>query len=782
MAISDKEVINRRRLAKLYKDPDKYFMIHEDDPDLDPVRIWLPKPPDPLTIDGYGLAPHEQKFKPNTIPPRLLELDTIVKTRLQAEFSSNRRKIVTGQRILEETLKFLNEKRKDYQEEIEWVFKEISYLNDGYWFYCNGKPTYLDPWHYFYINYWKLDIGLPQYRDRDRRWFLFARYCYTTQEDELGNNLGFRTCYGFTYPKHRRDGATYKCLAIGYHMSMWRKNGLFGIQSFNDDNAGDHYMKKLVPAWQKLPFFLKPMWTGSNAPADELNFSLPSNKVIGEQLGSRINYATTASRSFYDGKKQICHLSDENGKTEREDVGQRHLVVRETLSQGRGAIIHGFSMHPTTVADMEAGGGMQFYHLCNQSKFYERNPLTGQTKTGLFRLFIPAYDGLEGFIGPYGESIIDDPTPEQAKFIRKNYGARKHLESEREELRLAGDADSIAKLKSVIQLYPTCYDDCFRMTGGDVGFDTEILDRRISDLKRLKPNESPVVKGDFYWSIDGELVSASEFIDRGLKGLNGNVVFMPSEKGNFELSKILPFDKTNKKFSRMERDGENNPMQVYYPEDVNGMIASADPFQFLDPSLIKIKGTKDTMSDGGGAVFWKRDTKFDPDDKPIDLWESHRFVCTYLNRPSLDDYYAEEMLMMCIYFNAYMFPERNVKLIIKHFAKRGCNGYLVHKVDTVKNTVDPVAGFHSLKELKDDLFKATRNHIRKHGARERHLTLLRQWREIKNIKQMTSYDLLTAAGGCLLTLDNPYTDRIDQLNNKTKQSININDIAQVYSY
>jgi len=37
----------------------------------------------------------------------------------------------------------------------------------------------IDGWHYFYCEWWNIDAGLPKYRDRDRKFFLFARKIYT---------------------------------------------------------------------------------------------------------------------------------------------------------------------------------------------------------------------------------------------------------------------------------------------------------------------------------------------------------------------------------------------------------------------------------------------------------------------------------------------------------------------------------------------------------------------------------------------------------------------------
>ena len=42
----------------------------------------------------------------------------------------------------------------------------------GAWFLNNGKPTYITGNHYYYLQWCKIDIGYPDYWDRDRRFFL----------------------------------------------------------------------------------------------------------------------------------------------------------------------------------------------------------------------------------------------------------------------------------------------------------------------------------------------------------------------------------------------------------------------------------------------------------------------------------------------------------------------------------------------------------------------------------------------------------------------------------
>ncbi len=235
----------RKHIIEGYLLHDKFFVVNNDDPDLDKITIKLPDPPPLPTIDGYGLPAKDQYFTRAKMPARLVALEERAIENLRQQEIDNRLRTITGQGILEETWRIFEKDKHTYKKEIEWVQKQIYFVLNGYWCYINGKPTFIDGWQYAYNNFWiMLDVtkndGYPEYRDRDRRWFHFARYCYVTTEDENGIDVGFRTCFGFMYPKHRRDGATYKALCIGYFLTIFKRGAHAGVQSFDDSNAHEH--------------------------------------------------------------------------------------------------------------------------------------------------------------------------------------------------------------------------------------------------------------------------------------------------------------------------------------------------------------------------------------------------------------------------------------------------------------------------------------------------------------------------------------------------------------
>jgi len=78
-----------------YEDADKYVVVNNNDPDLHPIVLSLPKPPPLHLIDGYGLPEKEQRFKRLTIPRGLVDLEAEAIHATKEELSSNKNNVVT---------------------------------------------------------------------------------------------------------------------------------------------------------------------------------------------------------------------------------------------------------------------------------------------------------------------------------------------------------------------------------------------------------------------------------------------------------------------------------------------------------------------------------------------------------------------------------------------------------------------------------------------------------------------------------------------------------------
>ncbi|RLA00171.1 MAG: hypothetical protein DRQ42_06140, partial [Gammaproteobacteria bacterium] len=463
----------------------------------------------------------------------------------------------------------------------------------------------------------------------------------------------------------------------------------------------------------------------------EISFSPPARRLSSKGsiatseigLESMINFGP-ADASAYDGDKLYVHHDDEVGKLKKGlSCWDRHLVVKECLVMGSEII--GFTIKTSTVGEMEKGGGKAFKHQCEMSDYFVRTP-NGQTRSGLATLFIPAFEGLQGFIDRYGMSVIDKPTKEQAAFIGRKIGAKEYLLNRRKGYIDAGDYEGLSE---EVRLYPTSFTECFRTAAKSSGFNMQKLETYIDEL-RFKDHSDLPIEGDFRW-VNNDRDTRVEFVAR--KG------------GKFRVSHQLNDDESNRKYW----DDETTSWKA---GNTTWGVAGGDPFKFN-----KTEGNR--KSKGGGAVVRKGKIK------DGDFSMKRKFVCTYSNR-TYDKYeYAEDMLMMCVYYGVQMFPEINIDLLWDYFEQRGYSAFLLYRVDPKTFEQGKTPGANTNDKIKQDIFGEYMNFIEFEADEENHIELLEECRDIGGPEEMTDYDLFSAAGYALLGTAGIY-DEIAELENE----------------
>ena len=60
---------------------------------------------------------------------------------------------------------------------IDYIEEEFRRRRDGLWFMNNGEPTYITGSHYMFIQWSHIDVGYPDYRDANRKFFVFWEAC-----------------------------------------------------------------------------------------------------------------------------------------------------------------------------------------------------------------------------------------------------------------------------------------------------------------------------------------------------------------------------------------------------------------------------------------------------------------------------------------------------------------------------------------------------------------------------------------------------------------------------
>lgn len=415
---------------------------------------------------------------------------------------------------------------------------------NGFWFANNGVPTYITGAHYFYLNHWYLDIGLPKYRDPDRKYFYFQQYCIEDPES-----------FGMVEVTKRRGGKTYRAGIFLYEFCSRAENARAGIQSKNGSDAKEVFRKAIIQPFKKLPHFFVPVYDQSKGltPTSELRFyrtTVRGKKAEStkeeDELESMIDWKSSEGVS-YDGQKIHRMLHDEAGKTTEVDVWQRYLVTRYCNLDDEGRII-GKHLITTTVEDMEQGGAA-FKNIWANSD--HTNKTGKRTASGLYRYFCPADE--TRYYDAYG-------------FADRERALKEILE---ERQLLAGDARA---LSAVIRKEPLTWEEAFRIDGTKCIYNVIKLNER---LDRLNWKDNLTTKGNFVWQ-NGE---------RDTK-----VLWEPSRNGRWEVVKL--FEKEEDSNNIVRRGG------LYYPNNTLRFTMGVDP--------VDHNQTEDgRMSMGAGLVMQK---------------------------------------------------------------------------------------------------------------------------------------------------------------------------------
>lgn len=762
-----------------YLPADNSFLVNDNDPDLRPIRISLPSPPPLEMIDGYGLPPEDQRFRRVEIPPRLVRLGRAVLGILEDKRVKNKKYIITLWKLQKEYWDILSRDRDKYKSEIEFIKKLWWHRLYGYWFFNHGKPTYITGWHFFYLNFWYMpDVkpdSYPHYRDRDRREFLFHKYANETTEsfkhlDDNGMAIkqdgkyemidtGKRICYGLAQSKNRRSGNTNKGLNIIMEV-VTRSLGTdgAGIMSYTGDNAESHFKTKLIPAWERFPMFFMPMCVSPNNPS-QLVFGVPSGEYGVSGLQTGVTYASTSSPKFYDGKKLVAAVLDEEGKTESTSISLRWQNIRHCLSQGSGGFIHGYAYHPSTVEDYTRGGA-DYKVLMSQSSFYQRIKASGQTPSGLFRIFVPGDEALDGFIDSYGMSVRGDAPVDYQKKEGFVQTATRYLLGILNYYLSLGTPEAMSEYRAQKKQFPLYYADSWLGETGDIGFDLEIIDNAITECGRKKET----VRGNFEWSS-------------GMFG--GSVEWHPDEEnGRWEVSRLFE-GRANQRVKDMVFDPiEQMEITAWAPLHPDFGTIGADPFKFKTKTEIRASYSSHGMSDGGICAIREFDPSVDDRADPMSKWQSYDVVCTYRYRPATDDIFCEDVLKTCIWYGMMAYPEMNIPIIYKKFREWGYHGYLKHDVSSdgiMKN--EP--GCYMQTQSKQEGFSMARNFIKKRGHTIKHESLLKECKSIQSSDDLQEHDLLAAFVMALLGTRSAYSRIIQRIN---EAKIDINGVIRQHSY
>src|SRR5690606_31796666 len=386
----------------------------------------------------------------------------------------------------------------------------------------------------------------------------------------------------------------------------------------------------------------------------------------------------------------------------------------------RGARVAGKIFMPTTV-NPPTDGGAEYREVWEGSD-QEKADYLGQTKTGLYRIFIPAYLGFDGYITKYGESIWKTPTEEQKKLLMEvegcpdyNIGAKEYLDNIRKSLE-----NNPEELQEEIRMNPFSPEEVFESAN----------ERCIFNLTNINKREQELTDK----LIDlGLSTKTGELGRRGWFRKRGNRVVWEDDPvtGLWYVHYFLPSDQTNQ--YRILGNGHKEPTnESFGAGGLDGYFSG--------------QATVDKGSDGC-LIIRSRKT-----DKLEDKYSGVPVAMLLGRLESIDDFY-EQVFNGLIYYGVKMLAER-AQLYFEEYAEKNkllgylysttrSNGTKVYGIPAQQNkaTIEEHARVQVMSSL-DDHYKIP------------FINLIRD-RKVFNVRSRTDTDVAMADGYALMALEFP---------------------------
>jgi hypothetical protein len=593
----------------------------------------------------------------------------------------------------------------------DYIDEEFKRRDEGFWFMNSGKPTYIVGTHYMYLQWSKIDVGAPDFREANRLFFIFWEACKADKR-----------CYGMCYLKNRRSGFSFMSSAETVNLATISSDSRYGILSKTGADAKKMFTDKVVPISINYPFFFKPIQDGMDRPKSELAYRVPASKFTRkkmsatdgmeeiEGLDTTIDWKNTGDNS-YDGEKLALLVHDESGKWERPDNILNNWRVTKTCLR-LGSRIIGKCMMGSTSNALDKGGD-NFKKLYNASDVTKRNR-NGQTKSGLYSLFIPMEWNYEGFIDEYGIPVFTTPDTDvlapDGELI--DIGVIDNWQNEADGLKDDQDA-----LNEFYRQFPRTEEHAFRDETKNSIFNLIKIYEQI-DYNEEMSRTLGVTTGNFQWV-------------NGIK--DTQVIFYPDPKGRFKVSWVPTQHLQNRVIIK---NG------IKYPGNEHMGAFGCDSYD--------ISGTVDGQGSKGALHGL---TRFSMEDAP-----ANSFFLEYLSRPPTAEIFFEDVLMALVFYGMPILAENNKPRLLYYLRRRGYRGFSMNRPDKVWNKLSvaekEIGGIpNSSEDIKQAHAAAIEMYIQDHVGMKQDGTfgdlyfneLLNDWSKF-DINKRTKFDASISSG------------------------------------
>lgn len=274
----------------------------------------------------------------------------------------------------------------------------------GVWIMIKGKPVWLTPFFYWFLQWWYTTDGYFQFRKFQLLEEYFEVFC---EED--------RWCVGTLRFKKRRDGLTTRRMARTIWKAIQTRNGWFGMQSKTGKDVKETCWHILMTGFEKLPAIFLPTMSGNTDPKTKLQFKKPSERITksnqedlfssdlfrqeedSDSLNTMVDWRDTTADA-YDGQRLAEITIDEFDKwVKASSIDAIYTYIKScTLDGIKVGMIHAISS-PSERNTKQHNESIEMWEACDYTKIKDEPTFK------IYRWFTSALDSYAGAIDKYGD-------------------------------------------------------------------------------------------------------------------------------------------------------------------------------------------------------------------------------------------------------------------------------------------------------------------------------------------------------------------------------------------
>jgi hypothetical protein len=514
-------------------------------------------------------------------------------------------------------------RRLSIREKSLFIDEERRRIEEGVWMMLKGEIVYLTGGHYDFLRYNNYPDfnGNPIYYDAQRLDFYFQEIV------ALDEN-----CYGELVIKPRRYGYTAIAISRAIRKAMSEEGMHIGLASTDKDKVIETMFRPLTESFMSRPKYARAdIYTpNGKVPQKEMRFiknivkkNEDDTDFFGtdeEGLKSWISPRSTTAKTF-DGHKWHFIIMDEIYKWTKASLYNTWNITKEALQVG--GIINGKAALFATMGDDESydAAVKDGIKLWNESDYHNRNKY-GQTKSGLFRYFIPAYVAYAKFIDKYGKCDQD--------------AAKEYLQDQRNEI-ISDYGEDSKEYLYYIRKYPFTAEEAMESVGESGTFSRMRLESHLRSLTVVSSVNKPYVQGYF-------------------KPKDYGAEWHPDKKGVWKF-KALPSQISSNRCKYLSKKKE-----WLLPDNPEGLIGN-DPVRTAD-------NTSDHKSKNGAFAFKKFDY--------FNTGNENELIGQLFGRDDEDvDYYNEQLRLACLCLAYPLNTERQITSTYDWFRGRGMKSFIM---------------------------------------------------------------------------------------------------------